>query len=67
MVRILVAEDHEVMRRGLRDLLLEHQGWEVCGEARNGRDALDLAVQLHPDTAFPKWSRPTAPPSPKPS
>lgn len=51
MVRILVAEDHEVMRRGLRDLLLEHQGWEVCGEARNGRDALDLAVQLHPDVA----------------
>ena len=51
MVRILVAEDHEVMRRGLRDLLLEHQGWEVCAEARNGRDALDLAVQLHPDVA----------------
>lgn len=51
MVRILVAEDHEVMRRGLRDLLLEHRGWEVCGEARNGRDALDLAVQLHPDVA----------------
>ena len=51
MVRILVAEDHEVMRRGLRDLLLEHQGWEVCAEARNGRDALDLAARLRPDVA----------------
>jgi DNA-binding NarL/FixJ family response regulator len=51
MVRILVAEDHEVMRRGLRELLLEHQGWEVCGEARNGRDALDLAARLRPDVA----------------
>ena len=58
MVRILVAEDHEVMRRGLRDLLLEHQGWEVCGEARNGRDALDLAVRLRPDVAVIDISMP---------
>jgi len=58
MVRILVAEDHEVMRRGLRDLLLEHQGWEVCAEARNGRDALDLAVQLRPDVAVVDISMP---------
>jgi DNA-binding NarL/FixJ family response regulator len=58
MVRILVAEDHEVMRRGLRDLLLEHQGWEVCGEARNGRDALDLAVRLRPDVAVVDISMP---------
>ena len=58
MVRILVAEDHEVMRRGLRDLLLEHQGWEICAEARNGRDALDLAVQLHPDVAVVDISMP---------
>jgi len=58
MVRILVAEDHEVMRRGLRDLLLEHQGWDVCAEARNGRDALDLAVQLRPDVAVVDISMP---------
>ncbi|HEU4784595.1 MAG TPA: response regulator transcription factor [Ktedonobacterales bacterium] len=58
MVRILVAEDHEVMRRGLRELLLEHHGWEVCGEARNGRDALDLAVRLRPDVAVVDISMP---------
>ncbi len=58
MVRILVAEDHEVMRRGLRELLLEHHGWEVCGEARNGRDALDLAVRLRPDVAVIDISMP---------
>lgn len=58
MVRILVAEDHEVMRRGLRELLLERQGWEVCGEARNGRDALDLAIRLRPDVAVVDISMP---------
>ena len=58
MVRILVADDHDVMRRGLRDLLAEHKGWEVCGEAGNGREAVDLAVQLHPDVAVLDISMP---------
>jgi DNA-binding NarL/FixJ family response regulator len=58
MVRILVADDHDVMRRGLRDMLAEHKGWEVCAEARNGRDALDLAVQLRPDVAVLDISMP---------
>jgi DNA-binding NarL/FixJ family response regulator len=58
MVRILVADDHVVMRRGLRDLLAEHKGWEVCGEAENGREAVDLAVHLRPDVAVLDISMP---------
>lgn len=58
MVKILVADDHDVMRRGLRDLLVERKGWEICGEARNGRDALDLAVRLRPDVAVLDISMP---------
>jgi DNA-binding NarL/FixJ family response regulator len=49
MVRILVADDHDIVRRGLRDLLTEHPGWEVVGEARTGREAVALAEQLQPE------------------
>lgn len=48
-LRILVADDHEVVRHGLRSLLQSHEGWEVCGEATDGRDAVDKAAQLKPD------------------
>jgi DNA-binding NarL/FixJ family response regulator len=58
MVQILVADDHDVMRRGLRDLLLEHTGWEVCAEAKNGREAVEFSVQLHPDVAVLDISMP---------
>jgi DNA-binding NarL/FixJ family response regulator len=47
--RILVADDHEVARKGIRSLLEEHAGWEVCGEARDGREAVTLAAKLKPD------------------
>jgi len=48
-LRILIADDHEVVRRGLASLLQNHEGWEVCGEAVDGRDAVDKAAKLHPD------------------
>jgi DNA-binding NarL/FixJ family response regulator len=48
-VRILVADDHEVVRGGLRTLLESQPGWEVCGEAGTGREALQKAKQLKPD------------------
>jgi DNA-binding NarL/FixJ family response regulator len=48
-LRILLADDHEIVRRGLRALLERHEGWEVCGEASDGRQALELAKQLKPD------------------
>jgi len=47
-VRILIADDHALFRDGLRSLLQSH-GHEVIGEARNGRQAIELALQLHPD------------------
>jgi DNA-binding NarL/FixJ family response regulator len=49
VLRILVADDHEVARKGVRSLLEEHAGWEVCGEAKDGREAVDMANQLKPD------------------
>src|SRR5437764_872814 len=52
MVRILLADDHDVVRRGLKTLLEEHSGWEICGEALSGREAVDLARQLLPDIAI---------------
>jgi DNA-binding NarL/FixJ family response regulator len=52
MLRLLLAEDHELMRRGLRSLVDEHPGWAVCGEARTGREAVALAAQLQPDIAL---------------
>jgi DNA-binding NarL/FixJ family response regulator len=48
-LRILVADDHEVVRHGVRRLLEEQPGWVVCGEARTGREAIALAVALQPD------------------
>ncbi len=49
MLRILIADDHEVARRGIRALLESHAAWEVCGEAKDGREAVELAAELKPD------------------
>ncbi|WP_242344512.1 response regulator [Anaeromyxobacter terrae] len=48
-MRAIVADDHEVVRRGVRALVESHPGWTVCGEASNGRDAVRLAQELRPD------------------
>jgi DNA-binding NarL/FixJ family response regulator len=48
-VRILVADDHDVVRMGVRLLLESQPGWTVCGEARTGREAVAKAVELRPD------------------
>lgn len=48
-LRILIADDHEVVRRGLRSLLSSRRDWVVCGEARTGREAIALAAQHRPD------------------
>ena len=50
--RILVADDHEVVRRGLCALLQAQPDWEVCGEAGDGREALDKTQKLKPDVVI---------------
>jgi DNA-binding NarL/FixJ family response regulator len=47
--RILVADDHPIFRIGLGSMLRSHQGWEVCGEAADGRDAVEQCRLLKPD------------------
>jgi DNA-binding NarL/FixJ family response regulator len=51
-VRILIADDDTSIRRLLRRILEERPGWEVCGEAANGNDAVAKAEQLTPDLAI---------------
>lgn len=48
-LRILVADDHEIVRRGVCTLLQSRPGWQVCGEAINGRQAVELVEKLNPD------------------
>jgi DNA-binding NarL/FixJ family response regulator len=48
MLRILIADDHEVARQGIRALLEAHPGWEVCAEAKDGREAVELAATVNP-------------------
>ena len=50
-LRVLVADDHEIVRRGLCALLHEHPGWEVAAEASDGREAVVRAKELQPDVA----------------
>src|SRR5271156_1197173 len=51
-LRILLADDHEIVRRGLRALLERREGWVVCGEAGDGREAVEKALQLNPDVVI---------------
>lgn len=57
-VRILIADDHAVVRRGLRTLLEARPGWEVCGEAVTGREAVAKAARLRPDNIIMDISMP---------
>ena len=50
--RILLADDHEVVRRGLCAILQKKGELEVCGEASDGREAIELAKHLKPDAVI---------------
>ncbi len=58
MVRLLLADDHDIVRRGLRDVLTQQRGWEICGEATTGRQAVEMAVRLRPTIAILDLSMP---------
>ncbi len=51
-VRILIADDHELIRRGIAGMLADVQGWDIVAEARNGREAVELAQSSNPDIAI---------------
>ncbi len=57
-LKILVADDHDIIRRGLKDLLTTKPGWEVCAEAKTGKEAVALAEQLKPQIVVMDISMP---------
>ena len=57
-LRILIADDHDLMRRGIRGLLESYPGWTICAEAKTGREAVAKAEELKPDIAILDISMP---------
>jgi len=57
-LRILIADDHDVMREGTRAVIERQPGWEVCGIATTGRDAIEQALALEPDVVVMDMSMP---------
>jgi DNA-binding NarL/FixJ family response regulator len=58
MTRILIADDHEVVRSGLRAILEARSGWEIVAEAANGKEAIKKALETKPDVAVIDYSLP---------
>ena len=58
MPRVLVVDDHAVIRRGVQGILHEFPEWELCGEADNGREAVRLAETLRPEVIIMDVSMP---------
>ena len=59
MTRILIADDHDVVRAGLRTILDSQLGWEVVAEASDGKEAVDQALATRPDIAVLDFGLPT--------
>src|SRR5215207_2213107 len=59
MTRILIADDHDVVRAGLRTILQSQAGWEVVAEASDGKEAVELALATRPDVAVLDFGLPT--------
>lgn len=57
-MRILIADDHETVRKGVCAILTAHKDIEICGEAANGEDAVKKAVALNPDLVILDLSMP---------
>lgn len=57
-LRILVVDDHDVVREGLRALLAPQKHWQICGQAASGREAVEKALQLRPDLVVMDFTLP---------
>jgi DNA-binding NarL/FixJ family response regulator len=57
-LRLLIVDDHAVVRRGIRAIIEGQPGWEIAAEAANGREAIELAKRLHPDIVVMDLSLP---------
>jgi DNA-binding NarL/FixJ family response regulator len=57
-LQVLIADDHDLMRRGIKALIESHDNWTVCAEARTGREAVDKAESTKPDVAIIDISMP---------
>jgi DNA-binding NarL/FixJ family response regulator len=57
-MQILIADDHEIVRRGVRAILESRADVKICGEAANGQEAVEKAAQLHPDLIILDHSMP---------
>ncbi len=58
MLKIMLADDHDVVRQGIRKILETKGDWKVCGEASNGREAVEMARKVKPDIAVIDLSMP---------
>jgi DNA-binding NarL/FixJ family response regulator len=58
VIRILIADDHEMIRQGLRKTIERREDWQVCGEAATGREAVELAKKLVPNIVILDLSMP---------
>src|SRR4051794_5661275 len=58
MTRILIADDHDVVRAGVRTILESQPGWDVVAEASDGKEAIDKALATRPDVAVLDFSLP---------
>lgn len=58
MIRILIADDHEVVRSGLRAIVEAQQGWQIVAEAKDGKEAIAKALETKPDVAILDYSLP---------
>ncbi len=58
VLRILIADDHPAVRSSLRSLVQRRRGWDVCGEAADGLDAIEKAKELKPDVVLLDLSMP---------
>ena len=58
ITRLLIADDHQIVRAGLRHILESHPNWEVVAEASDGKEAVRKAIESKPDIAIIDYSLP---------